>query len=318
VTDSQLSVAHLTAAPGEKTFGLVDISVDGQTLHMPIFLVNGREPGPTLAITAGVHAAEYASIAAALDVARALSPGELRGQVIVLPIVNVPGFSPRSIYVCPLDGKNPNRYFPGNAEGGASEQLAAWVFENVIKQGDYYVDLHGGDLIEALMPFTLYHQSGNEAVDKASLELARVFGIPYIVRSETLGSTYSAAARAGIPAILTEAGGNGLWSPEEVALHRDGLDRLMHHLGLLAGPASQPGPTVVCDRFVWSRSQHAGFWYPAVKVGQEVREGDDLGQVRDYEGNLLQTASSPANGAVLFLVTSLAINPNDPLLAVGA
>jgi hypothetical protein len=49
-----------------------------------------------------------------------------------------------------------------------------------------------------------------------------------------------------------------------------------------------------------------------------VQEGQDVGAVLDYAGNVLQPAVAPAGGPVLFLVTSLAINKADPLLAVGA
>ena len=107
-------------------------------------------------MTAGVHGAEYASIAAALDLGQSLEPNDLRGQVIVVPVMNSPAFRARSIYVSPLDGKNLNRVFPGQALGTASEQIADWVFSNVIRQAEYYVDLHGGDLIEALVPFTIF------------------------------------------------------------------------------------------------------------------------------------------------------------------
>jgi hypothetical protein len=73
------------------------------------------------------------------------------------------------------------------------------------------------------------------------------------------------------------------------------------------------------DRFLWLRSERGpAFWYPAVAVGDAVREGQELGRVLDYEGHLLQLAVAPADGIVLFLVTSLAINKGDPLLAVGA
>jgi len=318
MTGGELRVGALVAQPGQKVFGLVDVTAGGQALKFPVFLINGSAPGPTLVASGGVHAAEYASIAAALDVARGLQPGELHGRVIIAPVINVPGFPVRAIYQCPLDGKNINRFFPGNPEGSGSEQLAAWVFQNVISQADYYVDLHGGDLIEALTPFTIVYRSGDRRVDDISMEMARVFGIHYIVRSETPGSTYSAAARAGIPAILSEAGGQGIWTAEDVALHREGLMRLLHPLGLLAGPEPVAGDCTLLDRFLWLRSERAGFWYPATAVGEEVRAGQELGRITDYEGHVLQTAISPADGAVLFLVTSLAINPNDPLLAVGA
>ncbi|HEY2915122.1 MAG TPA: succinylglutamate desuccinylase/aspartoacylase family protein, partial [Candidatus Angelobacter sp.] len=128
--------------------------VEGQSYRLPMWLINGVGEGPTLVVTAGVHAAEYASIAAALELGRSLDPRSLAGRVIVVPIVDMPAFSARSIYVCPLDGKNPNRVFPGNPHGTASEQIADWVFRNVMSQATHYVDLHGGDLIEALVPFT--------------------------------------------------------------------------------------------------------------------------------------------------------------------
>jgi predicted deacylase len=318
MSDDRLKAGNLSAARGEKVFGYQEVNIGGEPLRFGLFLVNGAADGPMLAVTAGVHAAEYASVAAALDLGRSLEPQALRGRVIVLPVVNVAGFPARSIYVDPLDGKNINRLFPGHAGGSASEQIASWVFQNVIGRADYYVDLHGGDLIEALVPFTIVHRSGNEKVDNTSLEMAHVFGIPYIVRSETVGSTYAAAARAGIPAILTEAGGQGIWRPEDVALHRDGLDRLMRYLGMLEGPQPEPVSTRLLERFVWLRSDHRGFWYPGVAVGDEVQEGQPVGEVKDAEGRVLQAPQAPATGRVLFVVTSLAINQTDPLLAVGA
>jgi predicted deacylase len=313
-----LTVGSLSAAPGEKRYGVNEFPVQGQPYGLPMWLVNGREDGPTLVVTAGVHAAEYASIAAALDLGRALDPTVLRGRAIVVPVMNVPAFGVRAIYVCPLDGKNLNRVFPGNAAGTASEQIAAWVFEHVIGQAGYYVDLHGGDLNEALVPFTIFFRSGNVRVDRTSLEMARTFGIPNLVSSETPGAAFSAAARAGIPAILAEAGGQGIWTPDDVQLHTSGLDRLMRQLGMTPGDAPAPVPCAVLERFLWLRSDHDGFWYPAVNVGDTVRVAQELGTVKDHEGRVLQTAVSPADGRILFLVSSLAINRTDPLLAVGA
>jgi predicted deacylase len=313
-----LTVGTLAARPGEKTFGVNEFMVQGQPHRLPMWLVNGTGEGPTLVVTGGVHAAEYASIAAALDLGRTLDPHTLRGRVIVLPVMNVAGFGVRSIYLCPLDGKNLNRVFPGDADGSASEQIADWIFRNLIKQANYYVDLHGGDLIEALVPFTIIFGSGNDSVDRTSLDLAKVFGIPYLVRSETAGSVYASAARAGVPSILAESGGQGIWPPEDVARLSTGLDRLMRHLTMIPGAAPEPVPCTLLDQFLWLRSEQDGFWYPAVSVDDSVKAGQNLGCVRDYEGKVLQTAISPADGKVLFLVTSLAINKGDPFLAVGA
>ena len=109
-----LTVGTLSAGHGEKRYGVNEFVVQDGPYRLPMWLINGAGEGPTLVVTAGVHAAEYASIAAALDLGRSLDPATLCGRVIVVPVVDMPAFPARSIYVCPLDGKNPNRVFPGN------------------------------------------------------------------------------------------------------------------------------------------------------------------------------------------------------------
>jgi uncharacterized protein len=318
MSNELLKVGALSARRGEKRFGVSEFPVGGQPYKLPMWLINGNADGPTLVVTAGVHAAEYASIAAALDLGRSLETENLRGRVIVVPVMNMPAFTARSIYICPLDGKNLNRVFPGDAQGTASQQIADWVFRNVIREADYYVDLHGGDLVEALVPFTIFFRSGNDHVDQISLEMAKTFGIRYLVSSETPGSTFCAASRTAIPSILAESGGQGIWTPEDVARHTNGLNRLMCHLGMIPGGAPEPVPFTLLERFLWLRSEHTGFWYPSVAVNETVTAGQHLGHVKNCEGRVLQTAVSPADGVVLFIVSSLAINEADPLLAVGA
>jgi predicted deacylase len=313
-----LTVGEFTAEPGSKVVGTQTFEAAGHQVEIPLFLIAGKEPGPTLLVTAGIHGAEYASIAAALDLGRGLEPEGMRGRVIVAPIANMPAFRARSIYVSPLDGLNLNRVFPGQADGTVSEQLAYWLFENLIKQADYYVDLHGGDLIEDLVPFSIYNRCDDGAVEKTSRELAEVFGIEQIVRSYSSGPAFCAASDAGIPSMMAEAGGQGAWPPESLAVFASGMERLMRHLGLLAGPAPGPVATTTLEKFLWLFSEHEGYYYPAVEVGQAVRQGQRTGSITDLAGSVLQIAEAPADGRVLFLVTSLAINEGDPLLAVGA
>jgi predicted deacylase len=179
-------------------------------------------------------------------------------------------------------------------------------------------DLHGGDLIEELAPFTIFFRSGNDQVDAASLEMAKVFGINYLVPSVSPGSTIAAASSAGIPAILTESGGQGIWTPQHVADHTNGLERLMLHLKMIPGVAPEPTPFTLMENFLWLRSEHEGFWYPRVAAGETVHAGQELGCIKDGEGNVLQAAVTEGKGTVLFIVTSLAIHVGDPLFAVGA
>ena len=61
-----------------------------------------------------------------------------------------------------------------------------------------------------------------------------------------------------------------------------------------------------------------GCWHPAVSVGQEVAKGQVVGEVQDAFGVTLRVVEAPLAGVVLFLVSSLAMNAGDPLLAIGA
>ena len=317
MSSKDLVVGNLVAKTGEKITGVVEFPVAGQPYCLEIFLINGQEDGPTLVVTGGIHAAEYASIAAALEVGQNLSPDGLCGSVIIVPVVNQHGFRVRSIYINPLDGVNLNRVYPGKADGSPSEQIANWMFQNVMKKATYYIDLHGGDLIEALIPFTIFCKTGQPETDQASLELARTFGIPNLVRSESMGSTFSAVAMAGIPAILAESGGQGIWRRDQVELHIAGLYRVMRQYGMLPGAAPAPVESAVLENFIWMRAEVEGFWYPLIDVGDRVQKGQKLGVIKNAWGEVLQDAVCQGEGDVLFLVSSLAINKGDPLLAYG-
>lgn len=312
-----LELAGLTAAPGQRTFGTLTTRLAEVDVQHPVFLINGAEPGPTLVVTAGVHGAEYASVEAALRLGQTLDPSTLHGQVIVVPIVSPTAFRARSIYVTPEDGKNPNRQFPGETKGTFSQALAYWLFNEVIRRADYFIDLHGGDLVEALVPFVIHFQSENPEVNQASVDMARSFGIYYVLQGSTPGSTYAAASQFGIPSILAEAGGQGIWTEETTELLHQGIRRVMTHLGMTqSGPLSEI-PVVLYDRWAWLRSEHDGVFYPKVAAGDQVTAGQDLGRVADVFGNTLQPLTAPMSGVVLFLVTSLAMNSGDPLLAIA-
>ena len=56
---------------------------------------------------------------------------------------------------------------------------------------------------------------------------------------------------------------------------------------------------------------------PAVEVGESVAAGQRLGEVQDPFGRTLQSVDAPIGGLILFIVSSLAMNEGDPLLAIA-
>jgi len=318
----ELHVGPLVATRGQKVSGF--LPVPGLEFQIPVTLVNGQEGGKRVAITGGIHGAEYPGIEAACRLGAALDPAKVKGSVIVVHVANPPAFFGRSIYVGPLDGKNLNRVFPGDPEGTASDKIAHTIFTNVILGSDYYVDLHGGDMIEKLIPFTIFCGEGDAKVVETSKEMAAAYGIPYAVASGGAGGTYGTTARAGIPAILAEAGGMGVLDKESVQMHLEGLENLLVYTGsiakgvrLSAKGASQK-PVTFLGSFPWLRSDTRGILYLTVDVGDRVDKGQPVGAIKDYFGNVLKELEAPETGIVLFRVTSPATNPTDPILAVGA
>lgn len=298
----------MAAASQEKGFLYPELSYP---VEIPYHILKGALPGPSLVVSAGIHGAEYASIEAVNQLTR-LDLSKLKGKIILLPVVNTSAFFARSIYLNPLDQKNLNRVFPGNPAGSFAERLAFWLCETFIAKADAYIDLHGGDMIESLTPFTIFMKG-----DNASQRLAEVFGIEVLVGSESKGMTIAAGSSLGIPSILAEAGGQGLWPAEEVERLRVGVERVLIHLGMLEGRL-EPRPHKTLSEFAWLSSAHKGFWHPSIVAGERVSKGQFLGRLSSLLGEPLEDIVSPIEGIVLFSVSSLAINQGDPLAGIGA
>lgn len=309
-------------APGERIQDtLVSAAPLLADLSWPYTTIVGREDGPQLTIIAGIHGCEYVSIRAAMRLASELDPSAICGRVLIVPVINLPAFQERTPFVTPLDGKNPNRVFPGNPAGTFSEVLADFVFTTCIAPSDAFIDLHGGDLVEALTPFAILAADAAPEVVARSRALAEAFGLPYTVNQRSTpgqrgGMTYAAAADIGIPGLIAEAGGIGQLTPSDVDLLVHGTRRALNAAGNLAGMVTVPG-TRYLEEFNWRYTTTGGFWIAAVRAGDDIRAGQELGRILALGGETLETIVAPAAGVVLFLTTSAAVQPQGLLLGLG-
>lgn len=288
-------------------------------LEWPVFEAAGARDGPRVCLLAGVHGCEYSSIAAVVQFMRELDVSAVAGSIVAVPIVSPTSFAARSPFVVPEDGRNLNRCFPGDPQGSFTEVLAHHVFSEFVAGSDLLIDLHGGDMVEALEPFALYDAS---PVRESAEGLARAFGFRYVVcdTTDTLGGTTSAAAAtAGIPGFIAEAGGRGLLEPTAVARHLRGLRTALRAAGVLDGaPDPPPANQQLVERFLWLRTSTAGWWQPAVDVGTTCAAGDRLGTVLNGFGDLVETITAPEAGVLLFLTSSPAVQADGLLLGLGA
>jgi predicted deacylase len=293
-------------------------------LEVPVIELTGAGDGPRLTVISGVHGCEYASMDGVRKWASQLEKRELRGRVVAVPVLNLPAFRARSPFIVPDDGKNLNRCFPGDPAGTLADRLAYAAFTELISGSDALIDVHAGDMVEALEPFALY--DAGPAEDRARA-LATAYGLGYVIRQApgpgraVGGSTSAAAAEAGIPAITAEAGGCGLVERAAVEAHVRGLNGVLAALGMADPPAaaSPAPPPAYLERFLWLRCDDEGWWEPAVQPGEQVAEGQLLGTVSSLDGGrLLQTITAPAAGVPMFITSSPAVAAEGLLLGLGA
>ena len=294
---------------------------DGEEICVPISAVFGAHDGPVISVAAGVHGAEYCGIEAILRLHREIDPQALSGTLITA-LANLPAFRERSMYVCPVDGKNLGRLFPGNRRGTYSDFLAREIFETIIEPADYVLDLHGGDLVEDLVVYTQYMVVGDEAINRQAEALALAYGAPFLVVKKLdtpfeTGSLYEAAAEAGKVGVLLEAGGQGLMTEEFIAAHVNGVKNIMRHIGMLDEPAHATTTPVYMNKFIGVAAPAAGVFYPAVKAGDRLETGQFLGELHDFFGNKLEDITSPADAIVLGVITTPAMNDGSMLFGLG-
>jgi hypothetical protein len=299
----------------------------------PVISITGAKDGPVLFVNAGVHGGEYPAIEAVIRLSKMLDPKKISGTVILMPCLNLPAFRTRTPFVCPIDNVNPNRVFPGDPSGSYSEQMTHALIHEFVVHADVYVDLHGGDIPEALVPFVICRAAaGSDAkrvadVARKSKEIAMVFGVPYVltvskpVQPSKGQSSYAAAAEKGIPAILAEAGGVGQMQEDQVELLVNGVRNVMTHLGMLSEDLrlkrGDRKKTEVLTKFEWVYTKHAGMWYPKIATGDHVKKGEQIGTVGDLFGDVLEKIISPVNGVVLFLTINPSVQENGLLMGLG-
>jgi len=312
-----LKVGSLIAERGEKVQGT--LGIPDSDLKIPVTLLNGKGTGKTVVILSGIHGGEYPGIETAIRLAAVLRSEELTGRVILVHPVNTAAFFARQQYIHPGDGKNLNRVFPGQANGTASDKIAYAITNELFSQADFVMDLHGGDLHEALTPFVIFSNGGSSEVNQVSDAAAKLMGIRYLIGSNFSRTTFGTAGQMGIPGFLAELGQCGSWSEEEVGAYMKGILNVLKYLRLLPGQVEPMIDEVdYLAEFHTVTAQESGCWYPSVQIGDAVKAGTRIGEMRDFFSNPLATYSADQDGIVLVLVKSLAIHALDPIFAIGS
>jgi hypothetical protein len=293
--------------------------------QLPVTIVRGAQPGPTLALVAGNHGYEYAPILALQRLRAQLDPKQVRGTVIMVHVANMPSFLGRTIYYSPVDRKNLNRVYPGKKDGTVSERIAYAVTTEVIEKSDYLLDLHCGDGNESLRPYVYMPVTDDAKMDEAIREMTLAFGMDYIVldrgrSKDPAASVYcsTTGVTRGKPAMIVESGYLGTTDNESVERIVRGVMSVMRHLKMLDGAPDRVQNPVFIDPLEVLTSPATGILYPKVERGHFVVKGAVIATVTDFFGKTLAEVRAPFDGVVLYVVATPPINRGEPVGAIGS
>lgn len=282
---------------------------DGSFLTVPAAVIsNGHDgrDGPRLVLVAGQHGNEWNGPWILHRLTHRLNPEQVHGTIVILPIANPLAFN-EGRRVSLVDSIDLNRTYGGRRPRKPTEYLGAILWDSFFSRADYLIDLHSGGPGEYL-PFA-------SAVNGKELALARALNLRYIHTPQRTKSGFlvDTCQLSDIRAILIEVGGG---RSLDVQYHRavlDGLSNFMRAVGMLEGEAI-PGPEpYVFERKDIVSSPCAGFFRPAVELGQRIEAGERLGTITPLLSENDVEITSPREGIVLYLRKEPLVGEQDSL-----
>ena len=323
--DAPFRVGTAAAPRGQVARGAIEVPAGSDAaLTIPVAVVHGAKPGPVLAVVAGSHGTEYASIIAVERLIQELDPKAISGTVILVPLINVPSFEQKIAHVNPTDAKSMNRFYPGRMDGTQTDRASFLITREVVDKCDHLIDLHGGDLDESLRPYSYWTKTGNAAQDARSREMVLAFGLDTIIISadrpkDPAASRYleNTASLRGKPSITAEAGHAGTVEPDDVKALVDGSVSVMRHLKMIAGAPLMVDAPVWIERVAGITSELNGIFYPLVKRGAYVQKGMKVGYLTDYLGTTIFEAKAPESGVVLFIRAVPSMTKGETIANIG-
>ena len=295
-------------------FPVKDIHNDFETF-VPVGIVKGKNPGPTLAAIGAVHATEYAALEGVARFWQSLDPEELSGNVYVVLAADVTALCKHTQYTNPVDGNNLNRVWPGKKDGTLTEVIAYTITQEVISKADAVIDCHGGEFDEAIDLFIITHAVGDPELDQKTVDLAMALGFPFVevtnAHGAVLGSGTGAAEamKGGRPAVTLEAGGRGLMEERHISATFNALQNGLKHLGIKPGqPVPWAGQPVKLDHGVILKSTQLGLYAPQVTVGDWIEKDGLFAQILDFDGSVLEEIRVQEAGVVLDVISARALS----------
>lgn len=276
-------------------------------------VAHGARPGPCIWLSAAIHGDELNGVEIIRRVLERISPEELKGCVMSVPIVNVFGFIEQERYL--PDRRDLNRSFPGSKGGSLAARLANLFMTEVVSHCSYGIDLHTGSNHRANLP-----QIRANLTDPETRRCAAAFQAPIMMHSETRdGSLRHAATSQGIHVLLYEAGEPLRFDEDAIEIGTQGVLQVMAALKMITLPKRKKRKFVsaVSEESLWLRARSGGILRLDVDLGQEVKHRQKMGIIADAFGDNRVTLKAPADGIVIGLTRNPLVHQGDAVVHIA-
>ena len=316
-----MKLGEIVAKRGEKVFGHF---TTGEThgrfpVHIPLHIVKGASEGPTLVVQAGASGLEIEPSLILPHVVKELDPAQVRGTLIVVPLMNTSGFEFTQINSV-FDDKHLNQVGRGKADGSISEQMIHQYYEAAIAKADALLDIRTGS------QWSYHHFAG--VIEEGDVERSKALAISLGLAQVVLGkdednSMALAAARDGKAVVVAFIGGGpGLrdYRDRDLGRMRNAVLNAMRHLGMMEGElvSDVDSVAVIREHSVIMPTGDRGFTFMDKHLrGKQVATGDVLGYVRHpFSGEVLEQIKAPKAGIVVDAGASWPVAPEGEILAI--
>lgn len=310
-----------TARPGTIQYGRWDAlnHPTGHVEFLPVIIAQGKQDGPCIWLTAGIHGPEHAGPTVLYKLITQELVDRLKGTIVALPALTPAGLRTmkREPYHAPVD---PNRLWPdGKPEKpqdpdkdypSSLEKAYKRLFDEMVASANYMIDYHCAWTNSISFVFrdrVMYradqdpdrHKAEAETLAANQEEMIRAYGHTVItefpaekyIDEKLHRSTSGAVLLVGhIPSFTVELGTGHMPDPRIVKASVAGTRNVLRWAGMLDGETEPIEGVKIVDpgfrvrRMQTPRVSEACVVIHLVEAGDRVTLGDPVAEVRDIWG----------------------------------
>lgn len=312
----EIRIGGVDVLPGERRKINLELArlYDFTAMSIPVEVIRGVKPGPTLFVSAALHGDEINGVEIISRLLNHTALGNIAGTLIAVPIVNIFGFVHKSRYL--PDRRDLNRSFPGSDKGSMAALLAYKFMTEIVEKCDYGIDLHTGAIHRTNFP-----QIRVNTKDKASVTLAEAFGAKVIIHSTPIeGSMRQAALAKRVPVIVYEGGEALRFDEPMIKQGLQGILSVMQHLGMIPHKKTKAEhkETFVAHSSAWVRAPHSGILRSKCDLGAFVEKNALLGVISNPFGEFTIEVHASRSGMVIGASMLPLVNEGDALFHIAS